>query len=298
MKRFYFIILWVSFTLNIVFAQRIAMHTLTNFDVNTSTNKLSFDIYSQSIGPTSLVWVGVTTYYINFNNVALNNPVLSNINPKYTLGSPSGDYDEMTIGLSLIPPQKIVVTIKYNGNFGLGAALETAGPIGERMCTVTLNISNQSLTGAVNWDELNSAMQTSNLQFLDNQFQGSFDQALPIELSSFTGKLVSGNKVDLNWVTKTEVSNYGFNIERRINDGEWNTIGFVEGNGNSNSPKKYNFTDTDLIAGGSKFQYRLKQIDSDGKVWCECGKAVGIDKGTFIKMNRNAFTYSGTKIDI
>lgn len=38
--------------------------------------------------------------------------------------------------------------------------------------------------------------------------------------------------------------------------------------------------------------------ERDGKVWCGCGKAVGIDKGTFIKMNRNAFTYSGTKIDI
>jgi len=38
--------------------------------------------------------------------------------------------------------------------------------------------------------------------------------------------------------------------------------------------------------------------ERDGKVWCPCGKAVGIDKGTFIKMNRNAFTYSGTNIDI
>ena len=43
--------------------------------------------------------------------------------------------------------------------------------------------------------------------------------------------------MDLNWITKTEVNNYGFNVERRINEGEWNNIGFVEGNGNSNSPK-------------------------------------------------------------
>ena len=39
---------------------------------------------------------------------------------------------------------------------------------------------------------------------------------------------------------------------------------FVEGHGNSNSPKEYSYSDNDLFAGGSKFQYRLKQIDNDG----------------------------------
>ena len=71
--------------------------------------------------------------------------------------------------------------------------------------------------------------------------------------------------MDLNWITKTEVNNYGFNVERRINEGEWNSIGFVEGHGNSNSPKEYSYTDKDLFAGGSKFQYRLKQVDTDGQ---------------------------------
>ncbi|MBW2491769.1 MAG: hypothetical protein JRE65_11550 [Deltaproteobacteria bacterium] len=32
-----------------------------------------------------------------------------------------------------------------------------------------------------------------------------------------------------------------------------------------------------------------------GKIKCPCGKDVGIDKGTYIKMISNAFTYSGTK---
>jgi hypothetical protein len=35
--------------------------------------------------------------------------------------------------------------------------------------------------------------------------------------------------------------------------------------------------------------------DVDDQVMCLCGKVVGIDKGTFIKMNGRAFTYSGTK---
>jgi hypothetical protein len=90
------------------------------------------------------------------------------------------------------------------------------------------------------------------------------DNPLPVELSSFTSKYLR-DKVQLNWVTKTEVNNYGFNIERKIKDGEWNNIGFVEGHGNSNSPKEYSYTDKDLFAGGSNFQYRLKQVDTDGK---------------------------------
>lgn len=88
---------------------------------------------------------------------------------------------------------------------------------------------------------------------------------LPVELSSFTGKADGNKRIELNWVTKTEVNNYGFNVERRINEGEWNNLGFVEGHGNSNSPKEYSYTDKDLFAGGSKFQYRLKQVDTDGK---------------------------------
>jgi probable HAF family extracellular repeat protein len=116
-----------------------------------------------------------------------------------------------------------------------------------------------------------TSLANSNLKVLiDWESDGTIDdslelvnQVLPVELSSFTAKS-NGNDIELNWRTETEVSNYGFNVERRINEGEWNSIGFVEGHGNSNSPKEYSYTDKELFAGGSKFQYRLKQIDNDG----------------------------------
>ena len=41
----------------------------------------------------------------------------------------------------------------------------------------------------------------------------------------------------LKWLTKTEVNNYGFNVERRINEGEWNSIAFIEGHGTQTHPK-------------------------------------------------------------
>jgi len=59
----------------------------------------------------------------------------------------------------------------------------------------------------------------------------------------------------------------GFEIERAssltTHSQEWERIGFIEGHGNSNSPKDYSFTDKSVTSG--KYFYRLKQIDSDGK---------------------------------
>ncbi len=85
---------------------------------------------------------------------------------------------------------------------------------------------------------------------------------LPVELTSFT----AGHKdckVELKWSTATEVNNFGFSVERRTKSDEWEKIGFVEGHGNSNSPKEYSFADNNLQPGN--IQYRLKQIDNDGQ---------------------------------
>lgn len=104
---------------------------------------------------------------------------------------------------------------------------------------------------------------------------GSAVTPLPVELSSFSVNSVEGTKAQLNWETATEINNYGFEIERTIAGSEkskvesqneeldWEKIAFVQGHGNSNSNKSYSFTDKNLV-GGSRFLYRLKQIDIDG----------------------------------
>ncbi len=88
-------------------------------------------------------------------------------------------------------------------------------------------------------------------------------KVLPVELSSFTAKVID-QKVRLDWTTKTEVNNFGFDIERKSENSTWKKIDFVEGNGNSNSPKEYSFTDENP-SGGKKLSYRLKQVDTEGK---------------------------------
>ncbi|MBU0472571.1 MAG: T9SS type A sorting domain-containing protein [Bacteroidetes bacterium] len=87
---------------------------------------------------------------------------------------------------------------------------------------------------------------------------------LPVELSSFTTKLIN-NHVVLNWRTETEVNNYGFEIEASTSSAtDWGKIGFVEGHGNSNSPKEYSFIDNHNMVAERSRSYRLKQIDTDG----------------------------------
>jgi len=85
---------------------------------------------------------------------------------------------------------------------------------------------------------------------------------LPVELVYFQGYFADA-KVILFWGTATEVNNYGFNVERKLPQTNWEQIGFVFGSGNSNSPKSYYYEDsTDLQQ--AIYHYRLKQIDNDG----------------------------------
>ena len=86
--------------------------------------------------------------------------------------------------------------------------------------------------------------------------------ALPVELSFFAGT-INGSQVELCWRTETEVNNYGFDIERSTDNSNWMAIGFIQGHGNSNSPKEYSFSDFN-IGRSDRYYYRLKQIDNDG----------------------------------
>lgn len=97
---------------------------------------------------------------------------------------------------------------------------------------------------------------------LDNIRIGSDQIPLPVELTTFSASIFE-ESVELIWETVTEINNYGFEIERKIKEGEWNKLDFVNGHGNSNSPKYYSFLDNS-IEGSGNYYYRLKQIDIDG----------------------------------
>ena len=86
---------------------------------------------------------------------------------------------------------------------------------------------------------------------------------VPVELTSFTAD-IQNESVMLKWITVTETNNQGFEVERSVNNKEWNKIGYVAGNGNSTEKIEYLFVDK--IERSGKFYYRLKQIDYDGTI--------------------------------
>ena len=59
----------------------------------------------------------------------------------------------------------------------------------------------------------------------------------------------------------------------------------------------------DKIGKGEVLRCHKSRVEKDfgnclksGESWvCVCGKTIGVDRGTFVKMISKAFTYSGTK---
>ena len=96
--------------------------------------------------------------------------------------------------------------------------------------------------------------------------------ALPVELISFTGSNVNG-KVLLEWRTATELNNNGFEVQRKVAESDFATIGFVKGEGTATNQKEYSYTDRNLVDGN--YFYRLKQIDYNGSY--EYSNAIEVD---------------------
>jgi hypothetical protein len=86
---------------------------------------------------------------------------------------------------------------------------------------------------------------------------------VPVELTSFTASVNENSNVVLDWATATETNNHMFEIERKAEQGEYFTIGYVNGAGTTTEPQHYSYTDKTTETG--KYFYRLKQIDFDGR---------------------------------
>lgn len=85
---------------------------------------------------------------------------------------------------------------------------------------------------------------------------------LPVELTQFEVTEKNGI-VSLQWQTASETNNLGFEIERSPDARDWEKIGFVNGQGNSQTLNDYAFEDKSPYPGWN--YYRLKQVDYDGK---------------------------------
>lgn len=87
---------------------------------------------------------------------------------------------------------------------------------------------------------------------------------LPVKLLTFSGMYTAGKGVELKWTTVSEVSNYGFEVQRSVtaNPVGFTTIGFVPGN--NTTLERHDYTYTDAAPPVGKTYYRLKQVDLNG----------------------------------
>lgn len=85
---------------------------------------------------------------------------------------------------------------------------------------------------------------------------------IPVEISLFSYEKIDKG-INLIWQTASETNNFGFEIQKSPDQIHFNRIGFVAGNGTTQKPQQYQFTDK-IVSSGT-YYYRLKQLDDDGK---------------------------------
>lgn len=89
---------------------------------------------------------------------------------------------------------------------------------------------------------------------------------LPVNFLSFDVSRSNRAEVLLKWETATEENNRGFMLQRKTANSGWEQVSFVPSKatgGNSSSTTSYSFTDNNSSKGLT--QYRIQQIDFDGK---------------------------------
>lgn len=85
--------------------------------------------------------------------------------------------------------------------------------------------------------------------------------SLPVDLLSFGAYKMDNHSVKVNWATAQETNNEKFVIERSEDGTQFEPIGIIAGNGNTQKLLNYQFTDE---SPNPTNYYRLKQMDFDG----------------------------------
>ncbi len=203
-------------------------------------------------------YLGSSSSRFTYNSAALGAPTIDATGPFFNSG------DHSVSGTVLTGQINVETNFTFNGN-------DSKLVMSQKylLFTVALPITDAGQNAGIQWVPVSTAYFQGDDENIDATLIGNLEAApLPVELKSFNATNQKGNSVNLQWETATEVNNYGFEVERSLvveadEDVVWEKISFVEGSGNSNSSKAYSFEDKNPI-GGTKFNYRLKQIDIDG----------------------------------
>ena len=264
------ILLFIVFSANKVFSQTIEQKLLVFSNNQTVGGNFVVDVQVKGTSLPSANTLGSATIDVQFDNskisyqsadnlafflaegylrTATNNTTFIRVGVTSSVGPSQG-----TVGFDIGSSYVTWVRLHFQIISG-GATSLTIASVSNQIGLYE-NHANNPETGVINDKTLTTPVTISN-------------EPLPVELSSFSAN-ANTNNISLSWKTATEVNNNGFEVQREVRDqksevrSQWEKIGFIQGHGNSNSPKEYSFTDKNLT-GGTQFSYRLKQIDNDGK---------------------------------
>jgi hypothetical protein len=106
---------------------------------------------------------------------------------------------------------------------------------------------------------------------------------LPVNLASFTANLINNNKVDLKWVTATEINLSHFVVERSTDGQNFNDVGLVFAFGNATTNNNYTLSDNISGIQAGLIYYRIRSIPTTNDVftWDIITPALNISSTSF-----------------
>ncbi len=250
-------ILFIAFTAPVKANEGITFSFANAQITGSSPSYLEFDIMVHATANTQFK---VAQVYINYNTDAFNPSIYGNSKVTVTPGALLAQVNNGGTGLYGLSINDNTTSILSIANtwFGTGTGYDltnTLGTTDQVYVHVKIEIQDPSKPNGISFNESISQWNKQDLYFTsgDNESKyvvteiGTIAIALPVELNSFNAK-PQGSKVELNWNTATEINNYGFEIQRELDkqnveNNNWVKVGFVKGNGNSNSPNQYSFID-------------------------------------------------------
>lgn len=93
---------------------------------------------------------------------------------------------------------------------------------------------------------------------------GPGGSTLPVSLTRFSATAVNNQFIQLSWATASETNNKGFYLLRSEDAQHFETLTWVDGQGNSLVEQQYSFNDANVLP-NKLYYYKLQQLDFDGR---------------------------------